>query len=372
MCGLIHGAPQRQNPGHPYVFESGSQWSQPLYTCASTLKATVKTVTFSYNGTDASLESLAITSIQDKEYSDGQALPLWGVENIGNAALLEQMYGIAWGLVSDEYVNHEAVSTVRQNSLYLPSSNGLAILNTFGLEFFPAADAFVNSMGPPYVVSFNGDGARDTVDYTGIVDVGMLVRWQNLSRSAELVSSIPNFIWTDVAASAIVGTRGVLGPGNNATENTVAILVTPIISQVKYHWPYAIPALLAALVLLLITLAAITTFLFGHNSIARLRLHLQRLSPGRIFTTMIYPNEPNGMTTKSKEWAKVAGQTSVDLSGERPTVAGVVGTPEKPHVFSQTKPAALNHYLQEVDEEGDEHRNGRVEGPTDGQRFLQN
>jgi len=128
-----------------------------------------------------------------------------------------------------------------------------------------------------------------------------------------------------VAASAIAGTRGVLSPGNNATENTVAILVTPIISQVKYHWPYAIPALLAALFLLLITLATITNFLFGHNSIARLRLHLQRLSPARIFTTMIYPNEPNGITMKSKEWAKVAGQTSVDLSGECPMVAGVVG-----------------------------------------------
>jgi hypothetical protein len=364
---LIHGAPQRQNPGNPYVFESGSQWSQPLYACASTLKAVVKTVTFSYNGTDALLENLAVTSIQDKEYSDGQAFPLWGVENIGNAGLLEQMYGRAWGLVSDEYVNHEAVSTVRQKSLYLPSSNdGMALLNTFGVEYFPAADAFENSMGPPYDVSSNGVGATDTVDYTGMIDVAMLVRWQTLSRSAEQVSSIPNFIWTDVAASAIVGTKGVLGPGNSATENTVAILVTPMILQVKYHWPYAIPALLAALVLLLITLAAIITFLFGHNSIARLRLHLQRLSPGRIFTIMIYPNEPNGMTMKSKEWAKVAGQTSVDLSGECPTVAGVVGAPEKPPVFSQTKPAAPAHYSQEVDEEGDEHGNGQAEEPADG------
>jgi len=40
-----------------------------------------------------------------------------------------------------------------------------------------------------------------------------------------------------------------------------------------------------------------------------LRLHLQRLSPGRIFTTFLYPEVPNGMTMNSKQWAKVAGVT---------------------------------------------------------------
>jgi hypothetical protein len=136
----------------------------------------------------------------------------------------------------------------------------------------------------------------------------MLVRWQNLSKSAELVSQIPSLIWTDMAAAAVVGTKGVLGPGNTATQNIIPISVTPTISRVKYHWPYAVPALLAALFLFLITITVIITVLFGHNDIARLRLHLQMLAPGRIFTTLLNPEEHNGMTMKSKQWAKNAGQ----------------------------------------------------------------
>jgi hypothetical protein len=47
----------------------------------------------------------------------------------------------------------------------------------------------------------------------------MLVRLQNLSTSADLVSQIPNLIWTEVPASAVVKTKGVVGPGKTVTEN---------------------------------------------------------------------------------------------------------------------------------------------------------
>jgi hypothetical protein len=103
-----------------------------------------------------------------------------------------------------------------------------------------------------------------------------------------------------VAVSAVVRTKGVLGRGNTATENINPIIVRPIASEVKHHWPYAIPAFLTALILLLVTRAAIITLLYSRNSIASLRLHLQRLSPGSIFTTFLYPEVPNGMTMNSK------------------------------------------------------------------------
>lgn len=369
ICGFIYGAPQRQSPGNSLIFESGSQWSQPLYTCASALKATIKTVSLSYNGTDASLENLAATNIQDKVYPEGQELPLWGVENIDYLAV---DLNVIWGLVSDEYANHPNVSTVRRNSLYLPGSNSWAILNTVGYEFLAGADAFIAAMDPIY----NQDADQptsytDPVDYTGTTDIGMLVRWQNLSRSVGLVSQIPNLIWTDVVAQAVVGTKGVLGPGNAAAENIIPISVTPTISRVKYHWPYAIPALLVAIVLLLITIAAIFTILLGRNSIARLRLHLQRLAPGRIFTIFLYPEEQNGitMTMTSKQWAKAAGEAIIDLSGEHPTLdsGSVVGGPGKSPIVSKNKSLGPSQRLEEVEEDGSEEADElRVR-----QRFLQ-
>lgn len=312
----MYGAPQRQDTGSSLIFDSGSKWSQPLYTCASAVKATVKTVSLSYNGTEGLLENLNITSIQDKVYSDNQSLPLWGVENTGNAYLLEDLT-LVWGLISDEYENNENVSAVRQKSLYLPGFGVYGSISTIGFDNMPGSEALTGAMGIPYSVSAGGSLLNGQPDYSGASDMSMWVRWQNLSSSAELASLIPSLIWTDIAASAVVGTKGVLGPGNTATENQVPIMVTPTVMKIKYHYPYAIPALLTALVLVFVTIAAFTVVLFGHGSISRIRLHLQQLSAGRIYTTFLYP-EPGIMAIKSKQWARAAGKKIIDLSGEFP------------------------------------------------------
>jgi hypothetical protein len=147
ICGLIYGAPQRQDFGNSLIFESGSQWSQPLYTCASALKATIKMISLSYNGTDISLENLAVTDIQDKVYPEGRAPPFWGVENTSFFGYEEHSISLIWGLVSGKYANHENVSTVRQNSLYLPGYYEDAILNTIGLDFTAGDKAFFKCLG---------------------------------------------------------------------------------------------------------------------------------------------------------------------------------------------------------------------------------
>jgi len=116
--------------------------------------------------------------------------------------------------------------------------------------------------------------------------------------------------------------KGVLGPGNLATENQVPIMVTPTVMRIKYHYPYAIPALLTALVLFCITIAALIAVLFSHGSISRIRLHLQQISPGRIYTTFLYP-EPGIMAMKSRQWARTAGKKIIDLSGEFPMAATI-------------------------------------------------
>jgi hypothetical protein len=356
-CGFIQGAPQRQNSGSNLIFDSGSNWSQPLYTCASAVKATIKTVSFSYNSTsngDNVLSNLIVTNVQDKVYPNEQSTPLWGVENTGDAYYLNDLT-LVWGLISEEYANNENVSALRAPSLYLPGYSEDALITSIGYDNMPGSEAFIGAMGAPYSVSTST--SFGAVDYTGITDISMWVRWQNLSKSAESVSRIPNLIWADTAAAAVVGTKGVLGPGNTGSENVMPILVTPTVSKVKYHWPYAIPALIVAFLLLIITLAAIIIMIFSHNSIARLRLHIQRLSAGRILTTSIVP-EHNPMTMRSKEWARSSGKTIIDLSGEFPTAAGLVGTTEKPFAIPEQKRSAPDYHFEEVQEEGEEHAEG--------------
>lgn len=327
----MHGVPQRQDPGSPLIFETGSRWSQKLFTCATAVKATVKTVSFNYNGTDGLLSSLAITDIQDKVYPDEASMPLWGVENTGNRYYTEDL-NLIWGLVSPTYENDANVSTVRQPSLYLPGwidPSSASIGDGESLQDFenlPGSDFAVGALETSYCVS--DSVSCGGIDYSGSTNMAMWVRWQNLAQSAETASLIPNLIFTDTAASAVVGTKGVLGPGNTAQQNDVPILVTPFVQKIRYHYPFAIPSLIVALILVLITLWAFGTACFSRGAIARMRQHLQQVSPGRIYTTFLYPR-PDGLTMRSKDWSAQFGKKIVDLSGQFPKDADVIQPPEK-------------------------------------------
>jgi aspartate ammonia-lyase len=72
-------------------------------------------------------------------------------------------------------------------------------------------------------IAWNVDGTAigTRIDYSGNYNMAVWARWQNFSQSAETVSLIPNLIFTDNAASAVVGTKGVLGPMNAAPSGAV-------------------------------------------------------------------------------------------------------------------------------------------------------
>jgi hypothetical protein len=318
----MHGVPQRQDDGDKLTFDSGSRWSQKLYTCASTVKATIKTVSFNYNGTDNLLKDLVVTNIEDKTYSNEKDMPLWGVENTGNA-FQENEISLIWGLVSSAYENNPNVSTIRQPSLYLPGYDGGVLssgISTLGSQNLPGSDFYSGAMWTAYSVGQSSgtlSSLTPQVDYSGEVNMAMWTRWQNLTISAETAGLIPSLVWTDNAAAAVVGTKGVLGPGNVAQHNLVPLQVTPTVSRIKYHWPFAIPALLAALLLVIITLLAFLTVCLRGAGIVRMQRHLKQISPGRIFTTFLYP-EHGGSTIRSRDWSRQLGKRMIDLSGAYP------------------------------------------------------
>ena len=77
------------------------------------------------------------------------------------------------------------------------------------------------------------------------------------------------------------------------------------------------------------------------------------------------------MTMKSSDWAKVAGKTMIDLSGECPGDFGVVGVREKSPVVSDNKQLPPTHHSEEVEEEEEGNGTGRADGPGDRERFLE-
>ena len=325
--------------------EAGSRWSQPLYSCAGAVKATIKTVSFVFNGT-YELQNLKVTSVQPKSYANTSDLPLWGVENTGNEYLISGL-SMIWGLVSDKYENNPNVSTIQKESLYLPgyytglSGEPFSTLSPIESQNLPASDFYHSAMEAAYLIAPAGQ-TLSPIDYTGRSSIAMWATWQALSKNPMSASLIPDLVFTDYAAAAVVGTKGVLGPGNAATQNLVPISVIPTVSKIKYHWPFAIPALIVAAGLLLFTALATFSILLRRHTISRLRVHLNQLSPGRIFTTFLFP-DPMAKSLDAEEWSRRFGKEVVDLSGEHQPDVDNGAVPEKPRAVVDSQAVSDAH-----------------------------
>lgn len=306
-CGLMRGIPQRLNPGSPVIFESGSRWTTPLYTCVSGLRATIKTVTFKLNGT-AGLRDLHVMEITEKVYNDEASMPLWGFEESGLA--LDGVSSI-WGLLNDTYQNFPNISSFRKPSLYLGGlsdpmwGQSLTSLTNGDFEYMPGSKFGAVVMNTVYSM---------TPAYTGASSLTMYLKWQNLSTTPDEATRIIDLIWTDMAASAVVGTKGTLGIGNTGNPNElVKMTVQPIRGKIKYHLPFAIPAFILAAILLQLTAAAILSIVLGKSSISALRCRLHQSSTGRLVVASLEPGR-DAWNLPSKRWNKEHGRMEIDMN----------------------------------------------------------
>ena len=131
-CGLVYGAARRANGDASLVFEPNSEWTVPIHSCATAVRATVKTVEFYINGT--TFNDLKVNSIATKQYPNNDSMPLWGVETsgmrLGDATPL-------WGMI-DPALATKNVTAKRAERLYLPGhlkSTGIIPLLNGGLDY---------------------------------------------------------------------------------------------------------------------------------------------------------------------------------------------------------------------------------------------
>lgn len=143
-------------------------------------------------------------------------------------------------------------------------------------------------------------------------------------------------MWTDVAANAVVGTKGLMGARLYADADIAKRALDPFSSarksqsitvfkrRVRYHWPFAVPAFIVLLALVTAPLSALiicSTHKFG---LASLRAALHKTSVGRILADALYPEEapPNADTVA---WIQSVGTRAVDYSGQYPVRGKKVG-----------------------------------------------
>lgn len=326
-CGLLRGAPVRVDGGPQALLEHGSRWASQLHSCAANVRATIKTVTFSYNGTaEQSLAGLHVEEIQPKKYKSEEDYPLWGFEETGlNVSGIDPI----WGLISPDYASRPNISTLRQPNFYLPGYQETGGFTGFSISSnLPGSQFPAQAMNQVFMI---GEGGWP-FDLLGTASISIFNRWQTLSASPSEAAQIIKLIWTDLAASAVVGTKGTLGSLNvGPDEERTSIQVRPIGRRVTYNFLYGIPAFVLLLFIASLAVFFFVSFFFGKVRLQKLRHRLAQVSAGRIYTSSLYPNTSN-LVMPSKDWQVANGDKIVVLGH---TARATIGTVPLVPTFNQ-------------------------------------
>lgn len=304
-CGMIYGVPQRQTPGDSIMFDDpGSNWSVPLYSCAAGAKATIKTVSFAFNGSD-DLSGLRVTDVKPKKYSDESSKPLWGVEN---TRLLLQDTNPLWGLVTPESASKLGLSTLRKDHLWLPGQGGFLTM-TPEFQNLPGAYFYGNALSGLFSPTSNA-----FFDYTGGTSVSLLLQWQNLSQTAAGTAQALNLIWTDIAANYVLGTRSIIT--TDAENGVPDVSVVFYASRIRFHIIYGIPAFLTLAMVLLVCVLTLVSILVQGSGPRRMTKFSNWTSTGRIFTSLEQDSDGNVIylsSKPSKAWTKEEGKHDITV-----------------------------------------------------------
>ncbi|KAH6855872.1 hypothetical protein B0I37DRAFT_64600 [Chaetomium sp. MPI-CAGE-AT-0009] len=342
-CGLVYGAARRTDGGSALTPEPDSEWSLPAYSCAGSVRATIRTVTFVHNGTG--LAGLKVTSAKPKTYASPADHPLWTVENMHSTTLWNAQP--LWGILNPSTppsqlpVNH---STTQQPTLRLP---GIITAESFlsGIDYIsakqgqnlPGVDFYVRALLNAFTIRRPGaTGYEGYADYSGRTSLALYRKWQGLTASAEGTARMLALVWTDIAANAVVGTKGwglddpaATGGGEVAKRKRDGdagggggqVPVTVYRRRLRYRLPYMVPAV----VVLALATGVLGTWLvllaMGRTGAAKMRRLLDATSPGRILGGFLWPGKA-ATPRDTDEWVKTVGTRVVVVgSGSGDTVA---------------------------------------------------
>lgn len=303
-CGYLYSAPRRVDGVESLIFEPQTNYTQNLYVCATGLRASVKTVGFSVNGT-SSLDQLKVISVADKTYADNASMPLWAVEK---SNLTIGVFSPLWGMVDDRYENADGVWTLRAKQFWLPAGKDLSVY--ISADSLAAPKVFQAALYSTYTESM-GESSKTTgiADYSGKTNLALYKLWTQLSQTPAAASKIINLIFTEIAATATVGTKQVATDGSSSSVPPV----TQYTKKIKYNMLYGIPAVIILAVVAIVVSAALLMWLLSRFSLAMMRQLLNQTATGRVATNLLYPSlcDP---AAETKQWVAEAGQAKLSFA----------------------------------------------------------
>jgi hypothetical protein len=330
-CGLILGpAHKTSGPDTPFV-EPGSEWTRPIYMCASTTKAIIKSVSFSFNQSRGSgLDALSVAAMEDKRYVSTKEMPLWGIETPNMT--LGTMDPL-WGLIDPDWTDIVNITTFQSPHLYVPAGSSTiydSMLNVDG------GNSYVPGSTAPAMIWASAYAPRVTLssglqDLSGWNRLSLAHMWGRMAATSSGTAGIMNLIWTDFAANALIGTRGWLDdrtlPPNlrgdsslrrrSNSSSTISgtrsrVAVRPYIRRTHYHWLYAIPAGLTLLLATVICATALVAVVSGKGTISRVRYLLNSLSSGRLLVAL--KTGVSDFELRTTEWLEASGREKMSLA----------------------------------------------------------
>lgn len=340
-CGLVLGAATRIDGGDDLILDPDTRWKIPLYSCATAMKATIKTVEFQYNGTG--LDALKVRSLKPKTYEDGNE-PVWGVENVPRQSIdtAPPMWGIIGPntTVSQSTLDGYDISSIKAESLYLPGYmdqnypllRGLNSVPVGTGQNLPGVEFYNQALMTAYTI--NVAGFNPEADYSGARSLALYAKWQRLLQSADGAASIINLVWTDIATNAVVGTKGW---GLNAAASRISssisdsspvssntnVPVTVYGSHIRYQIPYAVPAFVTLAVTTALLCLLIALLIMRRTGLKRLRMFLESTTIGRVLSPFIQADDATSETSSSKDWVKSVGQQKVMITPEAISIDSV-------------------------------------------------
>ncbi|KAJ6439225.1 arylsulfotransferase protein [Purpureocillium lavendulum] len=323
-CGYLFAAPSRVDGGEPLFQEPGSKWKMPIYTCAGAVKATVKTVSFTTNGT-VSLASLTVREVKDKQYKSPADYPLWAMEDWWHSGYEGAYAAPLWGIVDGSYQGTPGYNFSRAPSLYLPYTyydltwKG----NTGPLDMLAGPVAPYGILGQVLSDVFSDYALNKNIPrYSGTDSGALRTKWRKLSQKPEDVETLLRLVWTDMMASATVGTVGTTVGGNKsvrrsqetkATDGALSRRVTIFERSVTYDMRYAIPALLFLASWALLLLAASITATRNGHLLQRLKQLLNHTSVGRVAIGMADKGNRDLLRLSTRDWLDAVGHIPLRL-----------------------------------------------------------
>jgi len=180
----------------------------------------------------------------------------------------------------------------------------------------------------------SGTGYQGFADYSGKTSLALYTKWQKLSSSADSASRILDLVWTDVAANAVVGTKGwglssaASGPlktvmkrasdGNDAQQTLVPITIYE--KRIRYRLLFAIPAFIILAVTVAVLCSVSVLAAMGRTGPGRMRKFLEATSAGRVIGKLSWTEKGVGKGTK--EWIEAVGTRRVRITSEGISVEG--------------------------------------------------